>query len=145
MSARRHRGYKKPVPPLVPRVKPYYLTMDTKAGAKAQAERRRKRRISLLKKAHEFSTICGADVYVVLRYKGKFYTYSSFSHPSWPPSRPEIVSYSNHLSKDGPYRRLGKFLPTPRTKGPVIIYSQRDRGYKGCMMGHPGSNETEEF
>ncbi|KXT08676.1 hypothetical protein AC579_3964, partial [Pseudocercospora musae] len=51
--------------------------------------KRRKRRITLINKAHELATKCEAQVYVLIRY-------SSLDHPSWPPS-PRDISTSHPL------------------------------------------------
>ncbi|EME85021.1 uncharacterized protein MYCFIDRAFT_173893 [Pseudocercospora fijiensis CIRAD86] len=62
-----------------------------------RANKRRKRRITLINKAHELATKCEAQVYVLIRYGGRYYTYSSLDKPSWPPSPHDIQSSSYPL------------------------------------------------
>ena len=59
-----------------------------------------KRKRSFIRKAHAFQALVKADVYVVLKYEGKFYTYSSatYHNDTWPPTQKFIVSlYHRHL------------------------------------------------
>jgi hypothetical protein len=51
----------------------------------------RKRRIGIMKKAYALSTICGADVAVIIRREERFYTYRSKNDNTWPPSMKDIV------------------------------------------------------
>lgn len=53
--------------------------------------KRRKRRITLINKAHELATRCDAHVYVLVRYGGRYYSYKSLDQASWPPSQADIV------------------------------------------------------
>lgn len=46
----------------------------------------------LLKKTHELSFICDADVYVLIYHCTRYYTYKSTEHPGWPLSEDEVVS-----------------------------------------------------
>ena len=74
--------------------------MDDTQGARKQARRKQeaffKRRRSFIKKAHELYSIYQADVYVVIRHKNKFYTYTSkVQHQNWPPSEKAIVRFLN--------------------------------------------------
>ena len=59
---------------------------------KQRMARLRRRRHTLIRKVDEFHTLCGADLYMVIRMNGRFYEYSSTKQPSWPPQRAEIVS-----------------------------------------------------
>lgn len=36
--------------------------------------------------------IWGADVYLVIRYSGRYHEYSSLNDPEWPPTRAQVVS-----------------------------------------------------
>ena len=59
---------------------------------KRSREKFRRRRINLLKKANALSSLCEADVYVVIHRYGRLYTYKSRDSPNWPPSEDDIVS-----------------------------------------------------
>jgi hypothetical protein len=52
------------------------------------------RKKTLLKKAHELGKYDSVDVAVIIRQNGKFFTYRSVDHKSWPPSMEEIVRLS---------------------------------------------------
>ena len=51
-----------------------------------------RRQNTVLKKAHELGMFPGVDVAVVIRKRGRFYTYMSTDQESWPPTKAEIVS-----------------------------------------------------
>ena len=53
-----------------------------------------RRKKTLLKKAYELGKYDGVDVAVIIRQNGKFFTYRSVDHKSWPPSMEEIVRLS---------------------------------------------------
>jgi hypothetical protein len=57
---------------------------------RAVQEKFRRRTKSVFKKADELKRLCDAEVYLVIRRGGKFYTYSSLE-TSWPPSLETIV------------------------------------------------------
>lgn len=52
----------------------------------------RKRRRTVMHKAHELAVRYGAQVYVVLQFDGKFHTYNSADGEQWPPTVEKIVS-----------------------------------------------------
>ena len=45
----------------------------------------------VIKKANGLC-IWGADVYLVVRYHGRYHEYSSLNDPAWPPNRDQVVS-----------------------------------------------------
>lgn len=51
----------------------------------------RKRRVTLFRKTNEFCAFTGADAYLLLYYRGRFYSYSSKELDSWPPSKDQLV------------------------------------------------------
>ncbi|KAI9774178.1 MAG: hypothetical protein M1839_001880 [Geoglossum umbratile] len=63
--------------------------MTTKFN-KATDEKFRKRKNNILKKGDELRLLCGADVFILLRRKGRYYTYKSTDQPSWPPTLEKI-------------------------------------------------------
>jgi len=65
------------------------LVMVTNRKRRSNNLGRRKK--TLLKKAHELGKYDGVDVAVIIRQNGKFFTYRSVDHKSWPPSIEEIV------------------------------------------------------
>jgi hypothetical protein len=46
---------------------------------------------TVFKKANALC-IWGADVYLVVRYHGRYHEYSSLDDPAWPPKRDQVVS-----------------------------------------------------
>ena len=58
---------------------------------KATDENFRKWKKNILKKVDELRLLYGADAYILLRRKGKYYTYKSTNQPSWPPPLETIV------------------------------------------------------
>ena len=58
---------------------------------KAEKEKFRKRKNTILEKADQLRSLCRADVYVLLLYQGKYYGYTSMSEADWPPSSESIV------------------------------------------------------
>jgi hypothetical protein len=54
-------------------------------------EKFRKRKKTILEKADQLRYFCQADVYVLLRYHGKYYVYKSTDEASWPPSSESVV------------------------------------------------------
>lgn len=60
-----------------------------------------------MKKADQLARLCHADVALIIRRNGRYYTYRSTDHEQWPPSMTEIeASYPlpvNLLSKDFDY------------------------------------------
>jgi len=55
-------------------------------------EKFRRRKISLFNKADDFHRIFGADVFFVIREKGRYFTYTSTEEFHWPPTKEQIVS-----------------------------------------------------
>jgi hypothetical protein len=55
------------------------------------AENLRRRKDTLFKKAYELGKYAGVDVALIIRQNGRFFTYRSIDHESWPPSMKEIV------------------------------------------------------
>jgi hypothetical protein len=63
----------------------------TRKVTKNTREKFRTRKNTILKKADQLRLHCQADVYVLLRYQGKYYGYTSVDEASWPPSSESIV------------------------------------------------------
>ncbi len=60
-------------------------------AAKAKAQQFTRRKLNLLKKADQLARLCYADVALIIRRNGRYYTYRSTDHERWPPSMTEIV------------------------------------------------------
>lgn len=69
--------------------KQYPYNMPYAAKAKSQQFTRRK--LNLMKKADQLARLCQADVALIVRRNGRFYTYRSMDHQQWPPAMSEIV------------------------------------------------------
>lgn len=65
---------------------------DLVKDRKNRTERVRKRKKSLIKKADELARISGADVALIIRKNGRYWTYRSINQDSWPPAMEQIVS-----------------------------------------------------
>lgn len=59
-----------------------------------QSEMYRRRRRTCIKKVHELSQLCSADVYLLVRRRGYYHIYTSTESGGWPPSEAELVSLS---------------------------------------------------
>ena len=57
----------------------------------------RKRHNTIKKKANDLAQSCGAQVYFVVFFYGRYYTYSSHKHGGWPPSKDQIVRVEDEL------------------------------------------------
>ncbi len=62
-----------------------------KKKARRKAEQFRRSRWTFLRYAEKLRAKHGAEVYTVVYYCGKFYTYRSTTSPSWPPSHGQLV------------------------------------------------------
>ena len=62
-----------------------------KTEAQMSNEKFRKRKESILRKGNELGRLFQADIYIILRYKGKFHIYTSSDDSSWPPKQDDIV------------------------------------------------------
>ncbi|KAI9732147.1 MAG: hypothetical protein M1834_004243 [Cirrosporium novae-zelandiae] len=93
-------------------------------------ERFRRRKINLLKKAHEMKLMCEAEVYLVIHRNERYYVYNSSDCPQWPPP------------DDG----LNKVYPVPTRFGPKdfeTLSSPTQNTTELLKLTAP-MNETEE-
>jgi hypothetical protein len=65
--------------------------MSRTRNRKGENSRRRKR--TLIKKAHEYGELSGADIAFFIYQSGHWFTYRSTNRQSFPPSWDEIVSF----------------------------------------------------
>jgi len=67
--------------------------------SKRRSENLGRRKKTVLKKVYELGEYDGVDVALIIRQNGRFFTYRSINHESWPPSMKEIVRscHSNML------------------------------------------------
>lgn len=61
-------------------------------AAKAKTQQFARRKPNLMKKADQLARLCHADVALIIRRNGRYYTYRSTDHERWPPTMLEIVS-----------------------------------------------------
>jgi hypothetical protein len=76
------------------------LNPDTKiqkAKAKQLYELIRKRRETVFRKAEELRCFGNVDIYILIGYKGKLFTYTSTERSSWPPTKEQIVRVTRRL------------------------------------------------
>ena len=66
-----------------PQIMPY--------AAKAKTQQFTRRKSNLVKKADQLARLCHADLALVIRKNGRYYTYRSTDHERWPPTITEIV------------------------------------------------------
>jgi SRF-type transcription factor (DNA-binding and dimerisation domain) len=64
------------------------MVVSSQKGRSNNIGRRKK---TILKKIYELGTYDGVDVALIIRQNGRFLTYRSIDHKSWPPSMEEIV------------------------------------------------------
>lgn len=61
-------------------------------AAKAKTQQFTRRKPILIKKADQLARLYHADVALIIRRNGRYYTYRSIDHEQWPPTISEIVS-----------------------------------------------------
>lgn len=71
-------------------------TLSARVQKRATAQRFRKRKDSLIRKADQLQSLCQAKVYVLLYRNGRFFVYNSATESHWPPSTEQIVRPLNH-------------------------------------------------
>lgn len=55
-------------------------------AAKAKTQQFTRRKPNLMKKADQLARLCHADVALIIRRNGMYYTYRSTDHDRWPPT-----------------------------------------------------------
>ena len=60
-------------------------------AAKAKTQQFTRRKSNLVKKADQLARFCHADLALIIRKNGRYYTYLSDDHEQWPPTIKEIV------------------------------------------------------
>jgi hypothetical protein len=65
--------------------------MATRSKSKRRSENLGRRKKTLLKKIYELREYDGIEVALIIHQNGRFFTYRSVDHESWPPSMKEIV------------------------------------------------------
>jgi len=68
-----------------------HLKGEKESSKRRKAENLRQRKETLFKKAHELGKYYDVDVALIIRQNGRFFTYKSIDHESWPLSMKEIV------------------------------------------------------
>jgi len=66
--------------------------MSTEAKKLRKSLQRRKH--TIFQKAYELGKFHGVEVAVTIYGQGRFYTFRTTDHPSWPPSMKQIVMYN---------------------------------------------------
>ncbi|KAF1349760.1 hypothetical protein BDV97DRAFT_352378 [Delphinella strobiligena] len=61
------------------------------ARSRRYYDARRRRKNTLLKKAYELGKLHDAHIYVLVRYGGRYYCYTSLSYVSWPPPHKQVL------------------------------------------------------
>ena len=61
-------------------------------AAKAKTQQFFSRKPNLMKRADQLARLCRADVALIIRRNGRYYTYRSTDREQWPPTMLEIVS-----------------------------------------------------
>ena len=75
------------------------------------AENLRRRKETLFKKVYELGEYDGIDVALIIRQNGRFFTYRSIDHESWPPSMKEIVRLCRTDTPIYAKLRAASFIP----------------------------------
>jgi len=94
--------------------------MSSNRNNKAVGQKFHKRRRNFLKKGNDLKKLCGAEIYVLLKYRGRYYAYTLTSDNSWSPTPEQIVSFHS-ISKKNDNERLRKeqSYPLPDVKTPA--------------------------
>jgi hypothetical protein len=69
----------------------YLETYSMTYAAKAKTQQFITRKSNLVKKADQLARLCHADLALIIRKNGRYYTYRSTDHERWPPTITEIV------------------------------------------------------
>ena len=69
----------------------YQKTDSMPYAAKAKSQQFTRRKANLVKKADQLARLCHADLALIIRKNGRYYTYRSTDHDRWPPTITEIV------------------------------------------------------
>jgi len=69
----------------------FYQPHNMPYAAKAKTQQFTRRKSNLLKKADQLARLCHADLALIIRKNGRYYTYRSTDHEQWPPNLLEIV------------------------------------------------------
>jgi hypothetical protein len=80
---------------------------------KRRLENLGRRKKTVLKKVYKLGEYDSVDVALIIRQNGRFFTYKSINHESWPPSMKEIVRlfYLNLYMHTNV--KAGSFIPYP--------------------------------
>ena len=65
--------------------------IDMPYAMKAKSQQFSRRKSNLLKKADQLAQLCHADLALIIRKHGRYYTYRSMDHSAWPPALSQIV------------------------------------------------------
>jgi hypothetical protein len=81
--------------------------LQSRKTRKNTQENFRRRKINIISKADDLQRFFGADVFLVIRKKGKLCGYISRDKPDWPPTKEELVSLSYRRLKIATNKLLG--------------------------------------
>ena len=79
--------------------------------SKRRSENLGRRQKTVLKKVYELGKYDGIDVALIIRQNGRFFTYRSIDHESWPPSMKEIVRLCRTDTPIYAKLRAASFIP----------------------------------
>jgi len=74
------------------------LKEEKKNSRRRKAENLGRRKKTVLKKVYELGEYDGVDIALIIRQNGRFFTYRSIDHESWPPSMKDIVRERPHIA-----------------------------------------------
>jgi hypothetical protein len=73
--------------------------LQNRKTRKNTQENFRRRKINLINKADDIHRFFGADVFLVIRKRGRYYAYISRERLDWPPKKEQLVSLFTAASR----------------------------------------------
>src|SRR5450432_4877420 len=103
---------------------------------KKRSENLGRRKKTVLKKVYELGEYDGIDVALIIRQNGRFFTYRSINHESWPPSMKEIVRLYHldlHIHTNV---KAASFIPVPQEHASSRYRKTASESYRSEFQVH---------
>ncbi|ROT39068.1 hypothetical protein SODALDRAFT_323540 [Sodiomyces alkalinus F11] len=96
-------------------------TRETSRATKAFLAKFRRRKHTIYSKLRDIHEDCNAEVYLAIRYRGKFYCFAALDDTNFPPPVSEILGVLRVYSKPTPFSSPGSFFNPPENLAPDTI------------------------
>jgi hypothetical protein len=112
------------------------IIMAINNKSKRRSENLGRRKKTVLKKIYELGKYDGIDVALIIRQNGRFFTYRSIDHESWPPSMKEIVRLYHldlHIHTNV---KAASFIPYPQEHASSRYRKRASESYRSEFQVH---------